>query len=81
MTQNKASKADKVIDARGLEPPEPFVLTMEALDSIGPDEKLLLILTREPHPLFRALKINDFSYLSERTANGDVEILIWRNPS
>jgi TusA-related sulfurtransferase len=74
------TKADKVIDARGLEPPEPFVLTMEALDTIGPDEKLLLILTREPHPLFRALKINGFSHQVERTAAGDVEILIWRNP-
>jgi uncharacterized protein (DUF2249 family) len=74
------SRADKVIDARGLEPPEPFVLTMEALDTIGPDEKLLLILTREPHPLFRALQINGFSHRAERTAAGDVEILIWRNP-
>lgn len=78
MTQ---AKADKVIDARGLEPPEPFVLTMEALDGIGPDEKLLLILNREPHPLFRALQINGFLHQSERTADGDVEILIWRNPA
>lgn len=78
MTQ---AKADKVIDARGLEPPEPFVLTMEALDGMGPDEKLLLILSREPHPLFRALQINGFSHQSERTADGDVEILIWRNPA
>lgn len=78
MTQ---AKADKVIDARGLEPPEPFVLTMEALDGMGADEKLLLILNREPHPLFRALQINGFSHQSERTADGDVEILIWRNPA
>ena len=74
------AKADKVIDARGLEPPEPFVLTMEALDSIGPDEKLLLILMREPHPLYRALKVNGFSHQTERTVDGEVEILIWRNP-
>jgi TusA-related sulfurtransferase len=73
-------KADKVIDARGLEPPEPFVLTMEALDTIGPDEKLLLILAREPHPLYRALQINGFAYQTERTPQGTIEILIWRNP-
>jgi TusA-related sulfurtransferase len=72
------TKADKVIDARGLEPPEPFVLTMEALDTIGADEKLLLILTREPHPLYRALEINGFTHKTERTADGDIEILIWR---
>lgn len=72
------TKADKVIDARGLEPPEPFVLTMEALDTIGADEKLLLILAREPHPLYRALEINGFTHTTERTADGDIEILIWR---
>lgn len=73
-------KADKIIDARGLEPPEPFVLTMEALDTIGADEKLLLILTREPHPLYRALQINGFAHQTERLPDGTVEILIWRNP-
>ncbi len=70
--------ADKVIDARGLEPPEPFVLTMEALDTLGAGEKLLLILTREPHPLFRALQINGFVHAVERKPDGNVEILIWR---
>lgn len=75
------TKADKVIDARGLEPPEPFVLTMEALDTIGLDEKLLLLLAREPHPLYRALQINGFTHQTERAADGTVEILIWRNKS
>lgn len=70
--------ADKVIDARWLEPPEPFVLTMEALDTLGPDEKLLLILTREPYPLYRALQKDGFLYQSEVTLQGTVEILIWR---
>lgn len=75
------TKADKTIDARGLEPPEPFVLTMEALDTIGADEKLLLILNREPHPLYRALQINGFAHQTEHAPDGTVEILIWRNPS
>lgn len=72
------TKPAKTIDARNLEPPEPFVLTMEALDGIGPDEKLLLLLTREPHPLYRALEVNGFTYQTERTAEGVVEITIWR---
>ncbi|MBK7052089.1 MAG: DUF2249 domain-containing protein [Rhodoferax sp.] len=71
-------KADKVIDARDMEPPEPFVLTMEALDTLGSDQRLLLILTREPYPLYRALQNQGFSYLSEITLQGTVEILIWR---
>ena len=49
------TQANKIIDARGMDAPEPFVLTLEALDTLGPDEKLLLILTREPHPLYRAI--------------------------
>ena len=73
------TKADKIIDARGLEPPEPFVQTMEALDTIGAGEKLLLILTREPHPLYRALQVNGFLHQTDRKPDGTVEILIWRD--
>ena len=75
MTQ---ARADLVIDARNLEPPEPFVLTMEALDGIGADQKLLLLLSREPHPLYRALEINGFAWQTDRKPDGLVEILIWR---
>lgn len=66
--------ADKVIDARALAPPEPFVLTMEALDVLGPQEKLLLILNREPHPLYRALERDGYAHQAERTADGTVKI-------
>jgi uncharacterized protein (DUF2249 family) len=75
MTQ---SKADIVIDAREMEPPEPFVRTMEALDQIGPGERLLLLLMREPNPLYRALDLNGFAYKSDRSVDGVCEILIWR---
>jgi uncharacterized protein (DUF2249 family) len=75
MTQ---AHTDRVIDARNLEPPEPFVLTMEALDGIGADQKLLLLLSREPHPLYRALEINGFAWQTDRKPDGLVEILIWR---
>lgn len=74
------TKADKIIDARSMEPPEPFVRTMAALDEIAVGEKLLLLLAREPHPLYRALDINGFSYRTERAPDGTVEILIWHKP-
>jgi len=70
--------ADKIIDAREMEPPEPFVLTLEALETLGPDEKLLLILTREPFPLYRALHNQGFTYQTDITLQGTFEILIWR---
>ncbi len=71
-------KADKVIDARGMEPPEPFVVTMDALDAMDPSHTLLLILTREPHPLYRALQKQGYAYRTEITADYTIEILIWR---
>ena len=70
--------ADKIIDGRGLEPPEPFVLTMDALGAMEPHQKLLLILTREPYPLYRALQNQGFAYQTEVTMQGTFEILIWR---
>ncbi|MDP3651591.1 MAG: DUF2249 domain-containing protein [Rhodoferax sp.] len=70
--------ADKTIDGRGLEPPEPFVLTMDALGVMEPGQKLLLILTREPYPLYRALQNQGYAYQTEVTLQGTFEILIWR---
>lgn len=74
MTHHKAAR---VIDARGLEPPEPFVLTMDALDQLPRGEKLLLQLYREPFPLYKALANNGFRHEAEHLGDGTVEILIW----
>ena len=75
------TSADKIVDGRGLEPPEPFVLTMDGLDALDPGHKLLLILTREPHPLYRALHKQGYAYQTEVTMQGTFEILIWRKPA
>ena len=74
------SNADIVIDGRGLEPPEPLVRTLEALDQLGPAEKLLVLLPHEPHPLYRALQLNGFSWQSSRRPDGTVEVLIQYQP-
>ena len=70
--------ANVVIDAREMEPPEPFVATMDALDAMDPSHKLLLILNREPHPLYRALQKQGYAYRTELSADWTFEILIWR---
>ena len=75
MTQ---ARADKVIDGRTMEPPEPFVQTMEMLDRLQPGEKMLLLLFREPHPLYKILRQNGHGYETELTADGTFEILISR---
>ena len=74
MTQ---SKADKVIDGRHMEPPEPFVKTMEALDAIEPGQTVLLVLGREPFPLYRALELNGFVWRTTHSDDGTVEVLMW----
>ncbi|MGQ0711988.1 MAG: DUF2249 domain-containing protein [Rhodoferax sp.] len=70
--------AQHIIDARGWEPPEPFVATMDTLAQMAPGERLLLILGREPHPLYRALLKQGWRYESTFTPEGSFEILIWR---
>ncbi len=72
--------ADVVIDARGLEPPEPMVRTMEALDHLAAKQKLLVLLPREPYPLYRALDINGFSWQTKCRSDGTVEVLIEHKP-
>ena len=70
-------KTPHVVDARCMEPPEPFVQTMEMLGTLKPDEKMLLLLFREPHPLYKVLKQNGHAYEVEQVADGTFEILIW----
>lgn len=72
--------AERVIDGRAMEPPEPFVQTMEALDAIEPGQKVLLLLGREPFPLYRALELNGISWQTGRAADGSFEILMWHTP-
>ena len=64
------------VDGRDLEPPEPFVRTMAALDAIVPGERVRLLLGREPFPLYRALERNGFEWQTERAAGGVFSILI-----
>jgi hypothetical protein len=40
--------APRIIDARGLLPPEPMELTLGALDELEPDGEIHLLLYREP---------------------------------
>ena len=66
-----------VVDARGMQPPEPFERTMDALDEIEPGKKVLLVLRREPFPLYRALELNGYVWHTTALADGTYEILMW----
>ena len=67
----------KVVDARGLMPPEPMELTMTALDELqGPEDELLLLIYREPFPLYGILQRNGYSHRTESTPDGTFHIHI-----
>ena len=67
-----------IVDGCGLEPPEPFVRTMEGLAELPPGGRLLLLLPRQPFPLYRVLENEAYRWSATATARGVWEILIWR---
>lgn len=71
-------KTPHVVDARYMEPPEPFTATMDMLDTLQPGEQMLLLLFREPHPLYKVLRQNGHAYSAELQPDGTFEILITR---
>lgn len=66
-----------VVDARGLEPPEPMVRVLTALDELRRGERLLMLIPIEPRPLFRVLERNQFAYRCELKPEGHFEVTIW----
>ena len=48
------------------------------LDTLKVGEKMLLLLFREPHPLYKALRQNGHAYETELLPDGTFEILITR---
>ena len=74
----KPGPVGQVVDGRDLAPPEPFELTMAALDAIKPGESVLLLLPRQPYPLFQVLERQGVLYQTQRRPDGIYEIHIWR---
>lgn len=66
----------RVIDGRDMQPPEPLELALMALDSLPPDDELVMLLYCQPHPLFRILRQNGFSWTETVQADGTHEIRI-----
>ena len=67
------------IDARGLDPPEPFERVIDALAKLQAGEEILFVLDREPVPLYRFLARNHYRYTAQHFDDGRVEIRIWEN--
>jgi hypothetical protein len=67
----------RMIDARGLLPPEPMELTLAALDEIPPGQEIVLLLYREPYPLYQILQRNGFAHRTTLQDDGTFEIRIF----
>lgn len=67
----------RIVDARGLEPPEPMVRVLEALDGLPSGETLRMLIHIEPRPLFRVLERNNYGYRCELTPEGHFAVTIW----
>lgn len=65
-----------VIDARNMEPPEPFERVMSALDALGPGEVIKLMIYREPTPLYRVLRQNGYRHRTAFSSAGYFEVEI-----
>jgi uncharacterized protein (DUF2249 family) len=57
------------IDARSMQPPEPLERALTALDVIGHDGTLTIVLNQQPYPLFQILKNSGFQW--EEVPNDD----------
>lgn len=69
-------QAEYVVDGRFMEPPQPFVATMEMLDTLQPGDEMQLLLYREPHPLYRVLQHNGHTWQTELQADGTFVVTI-----
>lgn len=71
----------KIVDARGLQPPQPFERVVEALSELAVGDQVKLIINQEPRPLYRFLERNRYAYKAESYADGRFEITIWELPA
>ena len=70
-------EGERVLDLRGLEPPEPLLRVFAALDA-APESPLRIRLHREPFPLYAILHASGWTRRTVARDDGSFEILISR---
>jgi len=70
----------RLLDVGGMEPPEPMVRILEAIDTLGPDERLRVLIDRDPIPLYRVLQRYGYQHRTTPQADQRYEVLIWLVP-
>ncbi|WP_070119794.1 DUF2249 domain-containing protein [Bacillus marinisedimentorum] len=67
------------LDNRGLEPPEPMMRTLAALEDLADGEQLIIRNDRRPMFLFAELDERGWSYAYEEMNDSSFEITITKN--
>ena len=70
--------AERILDVRHLEQPEPLLRALAALGELAVGEYLRLLSHRDPVLLYPLLAQQGFDYESPVVQEGTVEVLIWR---
>lgn len=65
-----------LVDARGLEPPEPMEKIMQVLALLRPGQSIRMLLHREPFPLYAILAERGYRHETRMEADGSYVILI-----
>ena len=65
-----------LVDARGLEPPEPMEKVMQVLALLRPGQSIRMLLHREPFPLYAILAERGYRHETRMDADGSYVILI-----
>jgi uncharacterized protein (DUF2249 family) len=67
-----------VLDVRGLEPPQPMLRVLEAIERLGPGAMLEVHHDRRPMFLYPQLDDRGFRHETDEPEPGLVRILIWK---
>lgn len=79
MTTAVSSRGDdtmQTIDARNMQPPEPFERVIDALSSLPLGDEVRLLVPHEPRPLYRFLAGNNYTWTATQAAEGHWEVVI-----
>lgn len=67
-----------VLDVCGMQPPEPLEHVLGTLSRMTADQRLRILIDREPRPLYAILEQNGYAYDAHHRNDWLYEILIWQ---
>ena len=68
--------SDAKLDVRGMEPPEPMERVLDALSVLERGATVVMLIDREPRPLFRILEKNGFVWEIGKGPDHSFEVCI-----